>query len=138
MKFWYCGKTGDVKSEWLKRKRDRSKNDKSRKDKKDKALVAVTKKDEQPTELALTAPQKAFIGSGASVHMMKDVSVITSKAVPSDSGTGTAVKDTIKATAQSEIVTRLTGRKKQIILNRFLYVPNVEHGLVSVLSLCTD
>lgn len=74
-------------------------NDESEKNNRDKALVAATKRDEQPIELALTTPHKPFIDSGDTTYMMKDVSVITGKPILSHIGTGKARKDKTKATA---------------------------------------
>lgn len=78
---WYCNKTGQVRSECLKRKGNKSKNDVSEKNNREKALVAATESNEQPSKLARTAPQKASINSGVTVHMLKDVSIVNNSAV---------------------------------------------------------
>lgn len=82
--------------------------------------------------MAHTASRKAYIDSGATAHMMKDVPRIAGKAVPTNISTGTARKDTIKARAQSESIVKLSGGDKPVRLNRVLHFSDVEHGLISV------
>lgn len=94
--------------------------------------------DKQSAELAPTAPHNAFIGSGASAHTMKEVSVITGKNVPSDISTGSAVKDTVKAPATVESVSRMSGGETPVILNQVLQVPEDEHRLIPMSGLCDD
>lgn len=65
---------------------------------------------------------KAFITSGDTVHIMKDVSMITRTAVPSSDEIKTAGSDTIDATAQNESVIAYPCEKKQVNLNRVLHV----------------
>lgn len=97
----------------MKWKRDKSKDDGSEKSNREKALVAVTTKDEQPTELALTSTEKAFIDAAATAHMMKDLSVNTGRTVLSHIGMGTLGRNTIKGTAQvSLLLGCLAGRSR--------------------------
>lgn len=125
-------------SKCFKRKRDKWKDDRSKNNYRDKAVVSVTKADEKPTKLALTVLQKAFINSGATGHLMKDVSVITGKDVPSNISIGTANKDSIKATAQGGSIIGLSGGQKPVILNRVLRVSDVGPSLVYVSNFCDD
>lgn len=124
--------------EYFKRKRDKSKDDRSEKNRKYKSLVASTKRDKQPTEPALTAPHKAFTDLGATAYMMKDMPVNTGKAVPLNISIVTAGRDTMKETAQDESVFRLSTEEKPVILNQVLHVPEAEHSLVFVSSFCED
>lgn len=62
----------------------------------------VVKNDEQPTTVAHTALHKAFIDSGTTAQMMKNMSLIIGKTLPSDLKIGMADKDTVKATAYGD------------------------------------
>lgn len=57
---WYCGKTDDVKAECFKWKCEKSKNDRSENNNKEKALVAGTRRDKQPTKLPHSISHKAL------------------------------------------------------------------------------
>lgn len=115
MECWYCRKLSRDKLECFKREHDRSKNDGSKKDKNDKAWVANTKRDKQPIDFVLIAPQEFFIDSDTTVHMIKDVSLITGKDVSMDFINITAGKDLINAMASVSVYIRgLAGRGLQI------------------------
>lgn len=72
--------------------------------------------------MVLTASYKTFTDSGATAHMMKDLSVISGKAVSFEISTGTADRNTIKATAQIESVIKLPGLEKPVALNRNIFM----------------
>lgn len=57
-----------------------------------KALVVVTKTSKNPTGMKLTVSHSAFTDSGTTVHMMKDVSEITARAISLYINVGTAGK----------------------------------------------
>lgn len=69
---------------------------------------------------------------------MNDVSEITEKAISSKISIGKAVEDTFKATSHGESVIKLSGKENPVMLNRVLHVPDAEHSLNSVSSLCDD
>lgn len=103
-----------------------------------KALAAIVKSDKLPTEMALTTPRNFSTCSDATVHMMKKVPVITKKVGTFYIRIGAVGKNTTKVTAHDESVIKLSGRQKPVSLNRMLYVPYVEHGLISVSRICND
>lgn len=66
-------KKGHSKLECFKRKQNKTSEDAKKTNKEDKAMIAAVKQDKWPARTALTASYKAFIDSGATTHMMKDV-----------------------------------------------------------------
>lgn len=59
------------------------------------ALILFANGDKMLTEMSFTTSRKAFVGLGANAQIMRDGSVITSKAVPTDFSVKTHGKNTI-------------------------------------------
>lgn len=91
-----------------------------------------------PTEWSLTTRHQALADSGATALMLNGASMITGKAVSPNRTIGTAGKDVIEAKIQAESILNMVGGTETAKLNRVLRVPNAEHSLTSVLSLCND
>lgn len=113
-------------------KRDKAKDVAKIMGNEDKALVASARRNTAPMESALKASYKAFIGSGANAHMVKDIRVLTGKAITSEISIETVGKDTIKAAAQGESLAKLYDGEKPVTLNDLLHVQDGEYGLVTV------
>lgn len=88
--------------------------------------------------MVLTTPHDAFIDSGVTVHVIKNVSVITRKRVSSHISTGMPGRDMIIEMAHGESVAKPSGREKPGTLTCMLYMPDVEHSLIFQSSLCGD
>lgn len=132
---WYCGRSAPIKVDCSKRRRDKVKHDVNKNmEKHEKAIVAFEESYKPPTNCTLAACHKEFIDSGATVHMMKYLSVITGKAIPFDISIATTGKDTIKVTTQCESVINMTGGMNPVTLNHVLHAPKATHRLISVSS----
>lgn len=101
-------------------------------------MVAVLQKDMLPRSLALIATNYAYIDSGATLKVTQCKYILPGKVALTIATISIDTKDTIEAKTQVGSIVRVSCVKKVVRLNQVLYVPDVEHGLVSVSSLRED
>lgn len=80
--------------------------------------------------------QTAYIGSEATVQMMKDDLLLNDKKVCTNATIETVGKGLVRADSEGRSKTRLSAEAEGGTLNRVLHAPKVAHNVVSLCGLC--